>query len=245
MQKPKIEGHYFENIELHKYVNVSRNGHGMVTYRMHSFRAIRTPLTVVNRFGGEEGPSGNHKIPGLKTMYRNYWKNGLLAFIEGNAFRIKPYGYNVSKPVWNDISNKGDGLGFSLNINKTFRDNYYAQYTWMWSRKNMFDPEWKDKTYFTKVKITYPTKKLYYQIAMGGSITLKEDPLLIKISPSGTETVIKKLHRKPMPDEDFGQYEVNEEDLICNYYWFVIREPELLATYRVIWKASDEVRKMV
>lgn len=231
-----VKDYEFEIGELQKYVNVSQNGHGIVAYHIHSYRVDRLPMTIEHRFGRDEGPAGGLKPPNLKTMHQCYKRKGNFAFFDDNVFRIKPSGFDAKNAFWRDISTNKTGLGFSLDVNKTFHADYYLRYNFMWSRMDMFVPKDRHTPCYTQVKIEHPTTTLYYQVAFGIKVQFDGNPVLIKIDAAGKETLSKKLHIKPDPHEDLGQLQMNEQDILCKYLWVIINKPELGATYRIVWR---------
>ncbi|MEI8218724.1 MAG: hypothetical protein WCG51_06740, partial [Elusimicrobiota bacterium] len=234
-----IKSHEYEIGELQKYVNVSQNGHGIVTYRIDAYRATNIPMIIQHLFGSEEGPPGSQKLPGLKAMDRCCKSKGSIALSTENAFRIRPYGFEVKKAIWRDITTNDKGLGFSLDVNKTFHEEQNdLRYMWMWSRKDMFVPKDSLMPCYTQVKIEHPTKMLYYQVAFGKRASLDGNPVLIKITAAGKEIIIKKLQIKPEHHEDYGLFEMNEQDLLCKYYWVAINKPDLGATYKIVWRTK-------
>ena len=100
----------------------------------------------------------------------------------------------------------------------------------------MFDPKKRDRQYYSSIKIEYPTNLLYYQIAFGVNTPLKGNPVLVKVDSPGNEKVIRRLIRRPEIHEDYGMHEMNEEDMLCKYYWVEIKKPELGSTYKIVWK---------
>jgi hypothetical protein len=88
------------------------------------------------------------------------------------------------------------------------------------------------------IKIEYPTNLLYYQIAFGVNTQLKGNPVLVKVDSLGNEKVLKRLIRRPEIHEDYGMLEMNEEDMLCKYYWVEIKKPELGSTYKIVWRVN-------
>jgi hypothetical protein len=172
-------------------------------------------------------------------MSRKYRYLGQAAIYDDTAFRIKAYGFNSNKTIWKEVKRKKNELGLSLDINKTFHKDNHLMYRWIWSRKDMFDPEKRNKTYYSSVKIEYPTNLLYYQIAFGVNTCLEGTPILLKIDSSGNEKVLKRLMARHDVHEDHGMHEMNKEDISCRYYWVVLKKPELGSTYKIVWKIKE------
>ena len=226
--------------EMNKCVNVSINGHGIVTNKIKACRFVQTPLNIMHIFGNQEGPQGKEKLPEVKAMAIKYRYGGYNALYDATAFKLKAYSCKSDKAIWKEIRGKKNETGFSLDINKTFYNVTHPFYTWQWSKKDMFDPKKRDKTYYSFVKIEYLTDLLYYQIAFGINTHLKGNPILVKIDSSGNEKVLKRLITRPEAHEDYGISEINKEDLLCKYFWVEIKKPELGSTYKIIWQIKDD-----
>jgi hypothetical protein len=237
-----IEGNGIKIDLLRKYVNVSKSGHGIVTCRIQAHRFQLWPVTqlITHEFGRDDGPHGKNKLPGLKAMARKCMYKGQNALDVDNALKLRPSGFNSPKAIWKEIKGKHSELGFSLDINKNFKRDNNLIYTWLWSRKDMFDPKNLNRTYYSGIKIEYPTELLYYQLAFGESMRLKGNPVLVKVDCLGRVKRIKKLIKRPEAHEDYGILEMNKDDFVCNYYWFVLKNPDLGSTYRIVWQTKDE-----
>ena len=232
-------GYGFEIEEIHKTVNYSTSGRGIVKYRIKGHKWGDIQHCVLHNIDRrDEGPAGYKNMPGLKELYRDYKRKGIFALFEDDAFMLKPILIDTDKVSWHIVSFKNDPMHFIVDLDRTFKGNQNFHYYWAWSKKDMFKTKSDGFQYFTQTKINSSVKKLSYQLCIGSSVSMKGLPVLIKISKSGKKELIKRLIRRPEPSMH-ESIEMTDDDVICNYYWTDILDPEIGAAYKIVWELSN------